>query len=385
MSQDDPFPLSARELQALASAAGLPSLPHQERGELLAQWLHHRLAEGHDVMVDGVFERVSEGFGFVRSPHHDFTETAADAFVSPSQVRALNLKSGHRLRGPIRGPKGTERFFALLHVDRCNGAEPERIGARVDASALQPIVPHAPLSLGEPTPLAAALHALAPWQHGQRILVHAPAETSAAPLLATLALGLAAAEPALRTHVLLVGERPETIAAVRTRLAAQPAIECIATAFDALPSQHVRIAQLVLAEAQRELEAGERTVLLVGGLDALVRAHQLDQPASGRWLCPGLDAQALHGPRALFAAARATAEGGALTVFGSVTPAADHPADLAIAHAFRAVANSLVVVDAERWHAGHEVPIDLATTVTRPEDDPRPLAVRQAARAAARR
>lgn len=383
MTHVDPFRLSAHELLALATAAGLPGKPHQERGELLAQLLQHQLDQGQTVLVDGVFERLPEGFGFLRSPHHDLVEMPADAFVSPSQVRALNLKPGHRLRGPIRAPKGNERFFALLHVDTCNGAPPERLADRVDFHALVPLVPSRALALGDRTPLQRALAAAAPWRHGHRVLIEAPAGTSPTPLLATLANAVHGADPQATVVLLLLAERPEVLAAARARCAAQPAIPIVATTFDATPNRHVQTAQLALAMAQRATEAGERVVLLVGGLDALVRACQLDQPPSGRWLCAGLDAHALQLPRQLFAAARATAGGGSLSVLGTVAPEVGHVVDDTIAAAFRSFANSVVVLDAERLRSDHAVPIDVSRCRTRPEDDPRHPAERDAALRAA--
>lgn len=373
--------LPASRLLAQAQALGLEPAPHQDRGELLAALLLQRLQAGQDTVVEGVFESLPEGFGFLRSLHHDLTATPADPYVSPSQVRALNLKSGHLLRGPIRAPRGTERFFALLHVDTCNGADPEAVRGRVDFGSLQAIVPHTPLRPTGDSDELRLLRELTPWQLGQRVLVDAPTSAASAPLLARLAAALHRGTPAARTLVLLLAQRPEVIAAQRTALATDPAIDVVATTFDQPASRHVAAAALALASAQRAVEAGTPVLLLVDGLTALVRASQLDQPTSGRWLCPGLDALALQASKQLFAAARAVAEGGSLSVIASVTREAGSVVDAAIAAEFRAFANSVVVVDAAKVDAGDALPFDFAACRTRPEDDVRDAAAKAAAQA----
>ena len=372
------FALSASELLTRAQQLGLELPPHQERGELLAALLQQGLDAGMNMFVEGIFEPLPEGFGFLRSLHHDLGATPADAYVSPSQVRGLNLKAGHRLGGPIRAPRGTERFFALAHVDSCNGAPPTAAHQRLSFGALQAIVPGMPLVPTGDTDELRLLRTLAPWRAGHRVLIDAPTSAQSAPLLGRLANALHGAANA-RVMVLLVAQRPELIAALRTQVAAAMTIEVIATTFDQPPARHVATASLALAAAQRAVEAGEQVTLLVDGLTALVRATQLDQPASGRWLCPGLDAHALFGAKQLFAAARAVAEGGTLSVFASVQREVGSAVDAAIATELRAFANSVLVVDATKVDAGEALPFDFLACRTRPEDDVRDAVTKAAA------
>lgn len=373
--------LPAAELLAIARAEGVSLLPNLARGELLAAILTHRLAQRAAVPADGVLELLPEGFGFLRSPWFDYEASPADAFVSPSQVRALNLKPGQRVRGPLRAPKGSERFVALVHVDEVDGADAAGLALRLAFAARTPIVPKVPLALAAPTAELRALALLAPWQLGQRVLVTAPPALPRAAFLARLAAAMRAANPDLTLTVCLLDQRPEDLAAARAQSGDTNGVEVVGTTFDAAPERHVALADIVLARCQRLVEAGRDVVLLFDSLTALTHARQREQPASGRWLCPGLDAQAVLPGKRLFAAARACAEGGSLTVIATALHATGAAIDDAVLAEFRHRGNSEVVVDGALAAAGAAVPFDAFATRTRPEEDRRDGATLAAVRA----
>lgn len=292
----------APALQRELAAAGAPVPPNLQRGELLQAVLTLRLERGEVVGVAGALDLLPEGFGFVRSPAFDYAASPHDAFVAPSQVQALNLKAGQWLAGPLRAPRGAERFFGLARIDAVNDAGPERLAERLAFAARTVAAPQTPLG----APRCGA------WRRGERVLLLAPAGAPSWRWLAAAAAELAAASPPLRVRACLLDQRPEDLAAAKA--AAGAAVELVGTTFDAPPERHVGLAELLLARCRREVEAGADVVLLVDALSTLALAAQRAQPSSGRWICPGLDVQAVQPGKRLFAAARACAEGGSLTV-----------------------------------------------------------------------
>lgn len=372
---------SGAELRRQLHLAGAAPEPHLERDELLAAWFRHQLGGPERFDVDGVVELLPEGFGFLRFPGHDLVAGAADVYLSPSQVRGLNLQTGHRVRGAIRPPRGNERFFALLHVDTVDGTAPEAARLRPAFGALQPIVATVPLPLGGRNPLWRTAAALAPWCRGQRALLRLPASWPRAVAFAGLAEAILAANPDVRVRLGLFDQRPEDLAAAKAACAALPGVACVGTTFDATAERHVATAELLLAMVQREVESGAAVVLLVDSLTALARQGQLAQSASGRYLAPGLDAIAVQFGKRLFASARATTEGGSLTVLASVLHDTGHQVDAAIAAEFTGRGNSELRIDTGLAEEGVAVPLDLAAVRTRPEDDVRPANERAAAQA----
>lgn len=368
----------AADLLAALLADGVAIAPNLGRGELLAALQAHRLDQGHEVIAEGALELLPEGFGFVRSPHFDYEASPHDAFVSPSQVRALNLKMGHHVVGPMRPPRGNERYFSLAHVDRVNGVEPMQLAHRVLFAARTPLVATRPLRLPTDDLALRTLAVVAPWCRGQRVLVAAPATWPRSSWLTHLATALLGRDAELAVFVCLLDQRPEDLAAARAHGRDHLGLEVTGTTFDQPPERHVALAEMVLARAMREVEAGRDVVLLVDSLTALTTAAQRAHTASGRWLCPGLDVQAVVPGKRLFAAARACAEGGSLTVVATARTGSDATADAAVLAEFRHRGNSDVVVDPQLAAAGAAVPFDLQQTRTRPEDDDRDAATLQA-------
>lgn len=371
--------LCGAELLAALLAEGAAAAPNLNRGELLAALLAHRLERGRTVVVEGAFELLAEGFGFVRSAHFDYDNSPHDAFLSPSQVRALNLKTGTRLRGPVRAPRGNERFFALTHIDEVADRPPTALATVLAFPARTPIVATRPLLLPEAPASWRGLAALSPWCHGQRVLIEAPAAWPRGPWLASLAQALVAANPGLRCLVGLLDQRPEDLAAAKALVADGPAVEVVGSAFDQPPERHLALAEFVLARAMRDVEGGDDVVLLVDSLTAVTQAAQRAHAASGRWLCPGVDARAVMPGKKLFAAARACAEGGSLTVLATAI-AGDGVVEAAVLAEFARRGNADVVIEAPP-DGEATVRFDARRTRTRPEDDSRPAAAKLAAAA----
>jgi transcription termination factor Rho len=358
--------LTVGELQATARSDGLDPAPNQGHAELLHAILERRLAGGVLGWTEGVLEVLPDGFGFLRSPSADYAARPIDAFVSPSQIRRLNLKTGHCACGPVRGPRGNERFFALQHIESVNGADEAHLATRVPFSERTPVLPTKRLSLDGPgTPeILRAIDLLAPWGSGQRVLVETPPGPIRARLLTGIAERLLANHGDLCVVACMIDQRPEDAAVMRRALAGSNC-EVVATTFDEPPGRHVALADIVLARVMRQVEAGADVVLLFDSLTALVRACNVEQAPTGRLLCAGLDAAAVQRAKRLFSAARACEEGGSLTV---------------IATALSGTVRTEQAILEEFWHRGNsevtftegalpgETVLDVVGTATRAED-----------------
>jgi len=367
-----PLPaLDAAGALAELAAAGAPIPPNLAADELRFAALRARLARGETVLTEGALDLMPEGFGFLRSPNDDFAPTAADPYVSVAQVRALNLKPGQWLRGPLRPPRGGEKFLALAHVDAANGAAP----ARLTFAARTPVLAHTPLALPTDEPWR-TLAALTPWRRGHRVQVVAADDAPRARWLADLARALATANPGSRVVVCLLDQTPEDLAAAKRALAG--VAETVGTTFDAGAERHVALAELALARCQREVEAGHDVALLFDALPTLTLAMQHSIPSSGRWLAPGLDAQSSLPGKRLFAAARACAEGGSLTVIATTLASASEPLRAAIAAEFDGRSNSVAAIAGDGRGGARLQPTGCRI---RPEDDARSPAERAAAEA----
>lgn len=264
--------------------------------------------------VEGILELAEGGFGFLR--FSNFLTSEKDIYVSPAQIRRFNLKTGDKIRGISRKPNDGERFGALLYVVTVNGDEPGVAIKRPDFDDLTPIFPNERLSLEDSSrDLSMRLIDLvAPIGKGQRGLIVAPPKAGKTVLLKKVANSIEKKYPEVEMIVLLVDERPEEVTDMKRSLRGG---EVIYSTFDELPQHHVKVAEMVLARAQRLVEHGKDVVILLDSITRLARAYNLVVPASGRTLSGGLDPGALHKPKKFFGAARKMEEGGSVTILAT--------------------------------------------------------------------
>ncbi len=361
---------TASELLEQAREEGIVVLPNLDHGELLHAILSHRLGRHGLGWGEGVLEVLPDGFGFLRSPRHDFEPGPHDVYVSPSQIRRLNLKPGHLLAGPVRPPRRGEKFFALLHVDRIDDGDVAALRSRVPFAARTPILPTERLRLDHPGATAdlRAIDLLSPWGKGQRVLIAAPPGSGRTRVLTRTAAALVRNHPEVRVILCLLDERPEEMTEIRRTIGAHDRAWVVASTFDQVPARHVGIAELCLHRAQRMVEAGHDVVLVLDSLTALVRAYHFEQGFSGRLLCPGLDATAVQRPKKLFGAARKCEEGGSLTILATAMVDTGSRIDEAIFEEFHNRGNAEVVFDADLADLHADLPLDVVHTTTRRED-----------------
>jgi transcription termination factor Rho len=317
-----------------------------------------------------VLEVLPDGFGFLRSPRHDFEPGPDDIYVSPSQVRRLNLKQGHQVAGPVRPPRRSEKYLALLQVEAVNGGTVAELARRIPFDQRTPVLPTRRLPLAHDGASADVrlLDLLAPWGRGQRVLIQAPPGSGRTLLLTNITRALLTANPDLYAVVCVVDERPEEVTELRRRTGPDSQREVVASTFDQPPGRHIALAEMALARAQRMVEAGRDVLLVLDSLTALARALHQELPPSGRMLTAGLDAGALLRPKRLFGAARQLEGGGSLTVIATVLTGTDSRVDQVIAEEFAGKGNSDVVLAGE-LAALHIYPaIDPLRTGTRRED-----------------
>jgi len=361
----------ASALLEIAHCEGIEILPNLDKGELVFAILQHRFRKSGLGWAEGVLEILPDGFGFLRSIRHNFEPGPDDVYVSPNQVRRLNLKPGHLLAGPVRPPRRGEKYFALLHVDEINGGDVATLRGRVSFTARTPVLPTERLHLdhAEAAIELRAIDLLAPWGKGQRVLISAPPGSGRTRLLLGIAESLRHNHEELHIILCLLDERPEELTGIRRAMHnGKGHAEVVATTFDEPSMRHVNVAEIALQRSQRMVEANRDVVLLFDSLTSYVRASHSENIPSGRLVCPGLDASALQRPKALFGAARSCEEGGSLTIVATAQCANESRIDTAIHDEFHNRGNSDVVLDRELTELHLQPNLDVMRTATRRED-----------------
>ena len=293
--------------------------------------------------VEGILEIQEENnFGFLR--FSNFLTSEKDIYVSPTQIRRFNLKTGDKIRGITRLPKDNERFGALLYVLTVNGDEPGAAIRRPDFDELTPVFPYERLRLEDGTrDLSMRLiDIVAPIGKGQRGLIVAPPKAGKTVLLKKVANAIETNYPDVELIVLLVDERPEEVTDMKRSLKGG---EVIYSTFDELPSHHVKVAEMVLARAQRLVEHGKDVVILLDSITRLARAYNMEVPSSGRTLSGGLDPGALHKPKKFFGAARKMEEGGSITILATALVETGSRMDDVIFEEFKGTGNMELHLD----------------------------------------
>ena len=314
--------------------------------------------------VEGILDLADGGFGFLR--FHNFLTSDQDVYVSPAQIRRFNLKTGDKIKGIARRPNEGEKFGAILFIKEVNGDEPGVAMRRPDFDSLTPIFPNERISLenGSTELSMRLIDLVAPIGKGQRGLIVAPPKAGKTVLLKKVAASIEKMYPEIELIVLLVDERPEEVTDMQRSISG----EVIYSTFDELPSNHVKVAEMVLARAQRLVEHGKDVVILLDSITRLARAYNMVIPPTGRTLSGGLDPGALHKPKKFFGAARNMEEGGSITILATALIETGSRMDDVIFEEFKGTGNMELHLDRKLSEKRIFPAINLNKSGTRRED-----------------
>jgi transcription termination factor Rho len=315
----------------------------------------------------GVLEIMQDGYGFLRSSDYNYLNSPDDIYVSQSQIKLFGLKTGDTVKGTIRPPKEGEKYFPLIKVVEINGRLPEFVRDRVPFDHLTPLFPNEKFNLtgkGNPSLSVRIVDIFAPIGKGQRGLIVAQPKTGKTVLLKDIANAIAANHPEVYMIVLLIDERPEEV----TDMARSVNAEVVSSTFDEPAERHVRVANIVLEKAKRLTECGHDVVILLDSITRLARAYNTVQPASGKVLSGGVDANALHKPKRFFGAARNIEEGGSLTILATALTETGSKMDEVIFEEFKGTGNMELQLDRKLSNKRIFPAVDVTLSSTRRED-----------------
>jgi transcription termination factor Rho len=319
---------------------GLENVGRSRKQEVIAAIVRKLSKNGEDIYGEGTLEILQDGFGFLRSPDSSYLAGPDDIYVSPSQVRRFNLRTGDSIAGKIRPPKDGERYFALLKVDEINFSEVNSKTHKVLFENLTPLFPDERLQLergnGSTEDLTARIVDLvAPIGKGQRALVVSPPKAGKTLVLQNIAQSIVSNNPEVVLIVLLIDERPEEVTEMQRSVRG----EVVASTFDEPPSRHVQVAEMVIEKAKRLVEHKKDVVILLDSITRLARAYNTIVPSSGKVLTGGVDAHALERPKRFFGAARNVEEGGSLTIVATALVDTGSKMDEVIYEEFKGTGN----------------------------------------------
>ena len=308
----------ASELVLLSSDLGLDNLARSRKQDVIFEILKAHAKKGEDIHGDGVLEILQDGFGFLRSAGSSYLAGPDDIYVSPSQIRRFNLRTGDNISGKIRPPKDGERYFALLKINEINFETPDKAKGKILFENLTPLFAEERLTLeqgnGSTEDLTPRIIDLAsPIGKGQRGLIVSPPKAGKTMILQSIAQSITHNHPEVHLIVLLIDERPEEV----TEMERSVGGEVISSTFDEPASRHVQVAEMVIERAKRLTEHKKDVVILLDSITRLARAYNTVIPASGKVLTGGVDANALQRPKRFFGAARNIEEGGSLTIIAT--------------------------------------------------------------------
>ena len=328
------------DLVDMARDLGIENMARQRKPEVIAAILRKQAKAGDEIAGDGTLEILQDGFGFLRSPDGSYLAGPDDIYVSPSQIRRFNLRTGDTITGKIRPPKDGERYFALLKVDEINQSEPLGNKNKVLFENLTPLVPNKRLRLergnGSTEDLTArVVDLVAPIGKGQRGLIVSPPKAGKTLILQNIAQSIVANNPDVTLIVLLIDERPEEVTDMQRTVRG----EVVASTFDEPPTRHVQVAEMVIEKAKRLVEHQRDVVILLDSITRLARAYNTIVPSSGKVLTGGVDANALERPKRFFGAARNIEEGGSLTIIATALVDTGSKMDEVIYEEFKGTGN----------------------------------------------
>ncbi len=334
------------ELLKIAQDMGLENVTRTRKQDLIFTILKRHAKSGEDIYGDGVLEILQDGFGFLRSASSSYLAGPDDIYVSPSQIRRFNLRTGDTIAGKIRPPKEGERYFALLKIDTINEENNESSRNKILFENLTPLFPDVALPLetgnGSTEDLTGrVLDLISPIGKGQRGLIVAPPKAGKTLMLQHMAQSIVRNSPEVELIVLLIDERPEEVTEMQRSVRG----EVVASTFDEPPSRHVQVAEMVIEKAKRLTEHKRDVVILLDSITRLARAYNTVVPSSGKVLTGGVDSHALERPKRFFGAARNLEEGGSLTIIATALVDTGSKMDEVIYEEFKGTGNMEVHLD----------------------------------------
>ena len=360
---------SVHELIGTAKEMGLESLGRSRKQDVIFAILKKHAKSGEDIYGDGVLEILQDGYGFLRSSDASYLAGPDDIYVSPSQIRRVNLRTGDTVAGKIRPPKDSERYFALLKVNEINYDRPENAKNKVLFENLTPLFAQERLKLelgnGSTEDLTArVIDLMAPIGKGQRALVVSPPKAGKTLMLQNIANSITRNNPECHLIVLLIDERPEEVTEMQRTVYG----EVVASTFDEPPARHVQVAEMVIEKAKRLVEHKKDVVILLDSITRLARAYNTVIPSSGKVLTGGVDAHALERPKRFFGAARNIEEGGSLTIIATALTDTGSKMDEVIFEEFKGTGNSEIHLDRKAAEKRIYPAINIRRSGTRRED-----------------
>ncbi|MBK45905.1 MAG: transcription termination factor Rho [Roseovarius sp.] len=361
--------LSAKDLLAIAEELEIENASTMRKGEMMFSILKERAEDGWLVYGDGVLEVLQDGFGFLRSIEANYLPGPDDIYVSPDMIRQYSLRTGDTIKGEMRQPDDTERYFALTSVTEINFEEPERARHKIAFENLTPLYPDERLKMEIEDPTikdrsARVIDLVAPIGKGQRSLIVAPPRTGKTVLLQNIAHSIEKNHPECYLIVLLIDERPEEVTDMQRSVKG----EVISSTFDEPATRHVAVSEMVIEKAKRLVEHKRDVVILLDSITRLGRAYNTVVPSSGKVLTGGVDANALQRPKRFFGAARNIEEGGSLTIIATALIDTGSRMDEVIFEEFKGTGNSEIVLDLKVADKRVFPAIDILKSGTRKED-----------------
>ncbi len=332
------------ELTQVAEALDIPGISGLRKQELIYKIMEATTAKEEGmIFAEGVLEILSEGYGFLRSPNYNYLPGPDDIYVSPSQIKRFDLRTGDTISGQVRPPKDNERYFALLKIEAINFEDPDIAKHKTLFDNLTPLYPNDPfkLEVNADDLTTRIMDLMTPIGKGQRALITSPPKAGKTIILQKIANSITTNHPEVKLIVLLIDERPEEVTDMRRSVNG----EVISSTFDEPADRHVQVADMVLEKAKRLVEHRNDVVILLDSITRLARAHNAVVPHSGKILSGGVDSNALHKPKRFFGAARNIEEGGSLTIIGTALIETGSRMDEVIFEEFKGTGNLEMVMD----------------------------------------
>lgn len=369
LTKKDMLEMLTHDLYFTAKRLGIIGSSMMTKDKLIDTILEHQKTPEKSISVSGVLEKLPDGFGFLRFPEYDYISGPDDIYVSPTQIRRLNLRTGDTISGEIRPPKENEKYFALQTIESVNGQDPARTTSRVEFDRLTPLHPDKKFSLeSQPDFISTRIMDIfTPIGKGQRGLIVAPPKVGKTVLMKEIAKSLLAENENIYLIVLSIDERPEENTDMKRSIMSKNS-EVISSTFDESPERHVQVAEIVLEKAKRYVEYGHDVVILLDSITRLARAYNTIAPTSGKVLTGGVDANALQRPKRFFGAARNAEEGGSLSIIATALIETGSKMDEVIYEEFKGTGNMELHLTRKLSNRRTFPAFDLIPSGTRRED-----------------